>query len=243
MPQCFKKIPSILSHLVIMLLLSCVTQQNPATTQDDMTQKSMTYLALGDSYTIGEGVPEADRYPNQLVKILSDQSINWELKQIIARTGWTTDELRKGIAEAGISEQTYDWVTLLIGVNNQYRGRDLDNYREEFNALLDQAIAFAKGREDRVMVVSIPDWGITPFAADRNTDKEKVAKEIDAFNAVKKEIAESKGVVFLEITKAYRETGALPESLVADKLHPSGLIYAEWAKGLSEIVTEKLKMP
>ncbi|WP_194777358.1 SGNH/GDSL hydrolase family protein [Pararhodonellum marinum] len=208
-----------------------------------MTDTKMTYLALGDSYTIGEGVLEAERYPNQLVKLLAEEGIDWDLKKIIARTGWTTDELQKGIDDAGISDQTYDWVTLLIGVNNQYRGRDVTNFKKEFEELLEQAITFAKGRHDRVIVISIPDWGITPFATGRNTDQKKVTGEIDAFNASKEAISTEKGVVFMDITTRYREVGALPESLVEDQLHPSALIYAEWAADLKEIISKRTRMP
>ncbi|MFC0262808.1 SGNH/GDSL hydrolase family protein [Fontibacter flavus] len=203
-------------------------------------KKTYTYLALGDSYTIGEGVEEAGRYPNQTVNLLQGKGIDMNLSQIIAKTGWTTDELEKGIESAGIEGNTYDLVTLLIGVNNQYRGRDVENYKSEFRLLLQDAINFAKGKADHVVVLSIPDWGVTPFATERNTDQEKVAREINIYNQAKKEIAQEMGTHHIDITERYREIGALPEMVVEDKLHPSALVYQEWASLLAKIIEEKM---
>jgi len=196
------------------------------------------YLALGDSYTIGEGVAEADRYPNQLVAMLNADSLNIASPLIIARTGWTTDELSKAIEERTDLEESYDLVTLLIGVNNQYRGRSLEEYEEQLAYLLETAIKFAGGDNSRVFVVSIPDWSVTPFADGRNTDKAKVAKEVDQFNEVKKMLCEEYGVDYTEITEAYRQNGN--EMVVADKLHPSKEIYQEWAAALAEKVKSRL---
>ncbi|MGY6744060.1 MAG: SGNH/GDSL hydrolase family protein [Cecembia sp.] len=222
---------------VLSLLSSCGQNAN---TNNTMSEKTHTYLALGDSYTIGEGVEEAGRYPNQTVKLLKDSGLSFDKPTIIATTGWTTDELQNGIVSADIDGKTYDLVTLLIGVNNQYRGRDLENYTSEFQSLLEQAIQFAKNEANHVVVISIPDWGVTPFADERNTDKEKVAREIDLFNAANQEIAQAMGVHYIEITERYREIGAQEEMVVADKLHPSALVYAEWAQKLSDLVIEKM---
>lgn len=207
---------------------------------DKNMKKTYTYLALGDSYTIGEGVEEAGRYPNQTVNLLQGKGIDMNLSQIIAKTGWTTDELEKGIESAGIEGNTYDLVTLLIGVNNQYRGRDVENYKSEFRKLLQDAINFAKGKADHVVVISIPDWGVTPFATERNTDQEKVAREINIYNQAKKEIAQEMGTHYIDITDRYREIGALPQMVVGDKLHPSALVYQEWASLLANIIEEKM---
>lgn len=207
---------------------------------DKNMKKTYTYLALGDSYTIGEGVGEAGRYPNQTVNLLQGKGIDMNLSQIIAKTGWTTDELEKGIELAGIEGNTYDLVTLLIGVNNQYRGRDVENYKSEFRLLLQDAINFAKGKADHVVVISIPDWGVTPFATERNTDQEKVAREINIYNQAKKEIAQEMGTHYIDITDRYREIGALPQMVVGDKLHPSALVYQEWASLLANIIEEKM---
>ncbi|WP_143960375.1 SGNH/GDSL hydrolase family protein [Litoribacter populi] len=190
-----------------------------------------TYLALGDSYTIGEGVSEHERFPNQAVAMFRDKGHDFEDPKIIATTGWTTDELQKGIQEADIEGQTFDLVTLLIGVNNQYRGRDLDNYKAEFKELLDQAIGFAGGNRERVIVLSIPDWGITPFATEKETDKAKVAQEIDRYNRAKQAITERYGITFIDITTHYRD---YPLAVVSDKLHPDAEIYKYWAERVVE---------
>jgi lysophospholipase L1-like esterase len=153
--------------------------------------------------------------------------------EIIATTGWTTNELSDGIAKAD-PKGPYDLVSLLIGVNNQYRGWSLEEYKEQFAGLLTQAIGFASGRADRVVVVSIPDWGVTPFAAGR--DQQKIAREIDAFNAAARLIAEQSGVAFVDITPGSR-LAASDSSLVAeDGLHPSGKMYSQWVELIFPVV-------
>lgn len=204
----------------------------------EMRDRKLTYLALGDSYTIGEGVDESDRYPNQLVKRLSKETFfNWKDPKIIAKTGWTVDELNEGINNTDLSDQPFDLVTLLIGVNNQYRGRPVNVYKTEFEAMLKRAIAFAGDKPDHVVVISIPDWGITPFATSRGTDKVKVAGEIDAYNQAKKDVCDNYGVFFIDITEDYREIGAKPEMVVEDNLHPSGLVYTRWTEKLFKKVS------
>ena len=197
----------------------------------------MTYLALGDSYTIGEGVPEAGRWPVQLAQALRDEGIALDAPRIIATTGWTTDELSTAIDAAAIDAAAplgrFDFVSLLIGVNNQYRGRDLANYRDEFTALLDRAIGFAGGRADRVLVLSIPDWGVTPFAAaqvarKRGRDAAQIARELDAYNAAAAAICATRGVAFVDITAASRARGGEAPMLADDGLHPSAAMYAQW---------------
>ena len=178
-----------------------------------------TYLALGDSYTIGEQVPATDNFPNQTTRMLRASGIEVTDPVIIATTGWTTDELAASIREHNIRD-TFSFVTLLIGVNNQYRGRSIENYEEEFLQLLNTAIAFAGNNSNSVFVLSIPDWGVTPFAADR--DRAKVASEIDAYNASCRRIAISKGCHHLDITDSTRVHGNDADYLVADELHPSG---------------------
>ncbi len=197
-----------------------------------------TYLALGDSYTIGEQVPLEDNFPYQTVRMLRERNIEVADPVIIARTGWTTDELTKAVLEEGVKEQ-FSFVTLLIGVNNQYRGRDIMNYRTELLALIQQALHFANGKPDHVFVLSIPDWGVTPFASDR--DRNQVAKEIDAFNKAKKEIAEEHGVVFIDITESTRANGTKTEYLTEDALHPSSKEYTIWAERLVPYVAHALK--
>ena len=194
---------------------------------------ALRLLALGDSYTIGEGLPEAERWPEQFCAALRELDVEIAGPRIIARTGWTTDELSAAINDAEPLGE-WDMVSLLVGVNNQYRGRDLENYRDEFSALLHRAIGFAGGRKDRVMVLSIPDWGVTPFGQGCGRDTLRISAEIDAFNAVNREIADANGVFWLDITGLTREFGARPDMLAGDGLHPSGAMYALWVERLMD---------
>ncbi|MDG2525903.1 SGNH/GDSL hydrolase family protein [Stenotrophomonas sp. HITSZ_GD] len=187
------------------------------------------FLALGDSYTIGEGVPEDGRWPAQLAARLSAEGFALDAPHYIATTGWTTDELQAGIAAAA-PVGPYALVSLAIGVNNQYRGWPLDTYRAQFGELLDQAIGFAGGRASRVVVVSIPDWGRTPFARQQGRDADVVAREIDAFNAAAADVCAQRGVAFVEITAASRAQAEDIAMLADDGLHPSAAMYAHWAR-------------
>jgi len=197
-----------------------------------------TYLALGDSYTIGEQVPVHDNFPYQTVALLKKDKIEVADPVIIATTGWTTDELAASIREHNIKE-IFSFVSLLIGVNNQYRGRSIDNYKQEYIQLLDHAIAFAGGKAEHVFVLSIPDWGITPFAEGR--DRSKIAMEIDAYNAACKEITLAHKCQYIEITASTREHGQDKAYLAGDGLHPSGKEYGIWAERLADMVTKTFK--
>jgi lysophospholipase L1-like esterase len=229
---------AIIILMISSLYLGCIEKEKT----DIMEEKTYTYLALGDSYTIGEGVEEPGRYPNQAVEILKSKGLIFEKPTIIAKTGWTTDELDQGIEAAGIEGKAYDLVTLLIGVNNQYRGRAVSDYETEFRKMLTKAIRFAKGNAKHVVVISIPDWGVTPFATDRGTDREKVAKEIDSYNAAKERISKELGVYYIDITEEYRKVGALPEMVVEDNLHPSDLVYKSWSEKLVKVISEKMEL-
>ena len=182
------------------------------------------FLALGDSYTIGEGVPERERWPNQLADRLRALGHAMNVT-ILARTGWTTGELAEGIRVARL-KGGYDLVSLLIGVNDQYRGLDMEAYRLAFADLLKQAVQFAGGKLTRVVVVSIPDWSVTPFAADR--DRACLLVEIDAFNAVNREISHRAGVRYVDVTPASRLASSDLSLLASDQLHPSGKMYSQW---------------
>lgn len=184
-----------------------------------------TFLALGDSYTIGEAVPESGRWPEQLVRNLRTKGIQIRDPEIIATTGWTTDELLEAIEHQSPSKD-YDLVSLLIGVNNQYRGYSLETFRNEFKALLELAISFAGGEKEKVVVLSIPDYGVTPFAADKNP--EKIAFELDQYNRKKQEIAERMGVNWFDITPISRNAKLDSSLLTGDLLHPSAKMYQEW---------------
>ncbi len=196
-----------------------------------------TYLALGDSYTIGEQVSGKDNFPNQVVEKLRNIGITISEPLIIAQTGWTTDELLTSIREHNLNE-TFSFVTLLIGVNNQYRNRSIENYQDEFSQLLNIAIAYTKGITTHVIVVSIPDWGITPFAEGRN--REQIEQEINNYNTSCKEIAIARNCHFVEITESTRKNGILADYLANDGLHPSAKEYNIWAEKITKIVEQEI---
>ena len=199
------------------------------------------YLALGDSYTIGESVEPDGRWPMQLVTALRADGVVIDDPRIIARTGWTTDELSAAIdtAAAPLGDD-YGLVTLLIGVNNQYRGRAVDEYAHEFAVLLERAIGFAGRRADRVVVLAIPDWGVTPFAARSGRDTAAIARELDAYNAAAAKLCAQRGVAFVDIAPVSRERGAEPAMLADDGLHPSAAMYSEWARLAQPLVRRLL---
>jgi lysophospholipase L1-like esterase len=198
------------------------------------------YLALGDSYTIGESVETHERWPNQLAGLIESSPVFANRRvdvSIIARTGWTTQELWEGIQGKELNPP-YDLVSLLIGVNNQYRGYDIDEYRKQFAFLLNKSVQYTGGDPRRVLVLSIPDWGVTPFAQGR--DRKQIAKDIDGFNAVNREETEDAGAQYLDITPISRQAVQSPALIASDGLHPSGEMYDEWAKLVFPIVTNIL---
>jgi len=199
--------------------------------------QTIRYLALGDSYTIGESVAENERWPNQLAAKFSEKHIQIEVT-IIARTGWTTEELSQGI-QANPPMGTYDLVSLLIGVNNQYRGSSIDEYREQFRLLLNKSIEYAGGDVNRIFVLSIPDWGVTPFAAGR--DAGLISNEIDLYNTVNLEEAESVGAHYVDITPISRKAVDDSSLIAFDGLHPSGKMYELWVEQALPTALEIIK--
>jgi len=196
-----------------------------------------TYLALGDSYTIGQSVTEPERFPNKTVAILNNMGKNVSAPKIVATTGWTTANLLSAL-QANPPATNYSFVTLLIGVNNQYQGRSLAEYRIEFTQLLLQAVQYAGGNKDRVFVLSIPDYSVTPFA--QNSDTARIAREINEFNAANKSITLANGVKYVDITPISRE-GKTDNTLHAsDGLHPSGKQYQRWADLLAPLIATVL---
>lgn len=201
-----------------------------------MTVSSHTrwrYLALGDSYTIGEGVESAASFPHQLAARLRGDGFSIDDPEIIARTGWTTDELRTGIRERA-PRGPYDLITLLIGVNNQYRGRDLETYRVEFVELLELAIGYAGNRPQRVFVLAIPDWGVTPFAQGRA----QISAEIEQFNAVNRAETLRLGAPYIDVMPDSRHAQYDATLLAGDGLHPSAKMYHAWVALLLPSVRE-----
>ncbi|MFL6585484.1 MAG: SGNH/GDSL hydrolase family protein [Luteimonas sp.] len=185
------------------------------------------YLALGDSYTIGEGIAAEDRWPVQLADALRSEDLALDAPEIIATTGWTTDELDAAI-DAAAPAGPFDLVSLLIGVNDQYRGRDVALYGPAFSALLDRATGFAGGDVARVFVLAIPDWGVTPFGAHSGRDVSAIARELDAYNAAAAAICAARGVAFVDIAAVSRAHGGEAEMLADDGLHPSAVLHSEW---------------
>jgi len=235
----------LLTAILFSFLTSGCTKEESMTTANQLenpviTGKTYTYLALGDSYTIGESVKPAESFPYQLQNLLKEKGINVALPKIIATTGWTTDELQRAIIQEKLT-QKFDFVTLLIGVNNQYRGYSLATYRKEFSELLQTAISFANGDKTKVFVVSIPDWGATPFGKNAGKSPQTIAVEIDNFNAANQEITLAAGVSYTNITPASRNATTDPALIASDGLHPSAKMYSEWANALKPKVAAIVK--
>lgn len=214
-----------------------INETNPITTK---LVKSFTYLALGDSYTIGESVPSDGSFPFQLSAALKTDTSKVETPKIIAKTGWTTDELIAAVKSTTLQPK-YDFVTLLIGVNNQYRNYDTVVYRKEFKELLQTAIKYAGNNEERVFVLSIPDWGVTQFAKNSGRDLAQISAEIDFYNAINKAETSKTKAVYLDITPISREAANNLNLIANDVLHPSALMYNRWVTSFVPLVRAKLK--
>jgi lysophospholipase L1-like esterase len=218
-----------LSTIFAASTLSCAKQTTPSVSTPNT---GMRYLALGDSYTYGESVQEKERFPNQLVDSLAKQNIKITSLRNIARTGWRTDDLQAGISAAGIGDSTFDMVSLLIGVNNQYQNRSIEVYKTEFTELLNQAVKFAGGRKNRVVIVSIPDYAFTPFGK----SSARISTEIDNFNAANEQITKANGIAYVNITPISREGIKDPTLVADDGLHPSGKQYGRWVSAMMPTV-------
>jgi len=201
--------------------------------------RALSYLALGDSYSIGEGVAARDAWPSQLAARLRDDGIALGDPRTIARTGWTCDEL-SGAIDAAAPSNDHDFVSLLVGVNDQYRGVALDVFRPCFARMLERAIGFARGRADRVLVLSIPDWGVTPFGGASGRAAAQVAAELDAFNGAQRAACASRDVAFVDITPVSRTRGGEAAMLASDGLHPSAAMHALWAQAAAPVAARLL---
>ena len=190
---------------------------------------ALRYLALGDSYTTGEGAAAADRWPAQLAGLLTAQGVAVAAPDYLARTGWTTAELQAAIATARPAA-TYGLVSLLIGVNNQYRGQGVARYRPGFRALLQQAVGFARGRPDHVVVLSIPDWGQSPHAQRQGRDPAAIGLDIDQFNAVAQDECRQARVAYVDVTVLTRAAAGSSGQFTGDGLHYSGAQMRQWAE-------------
>ncbi|NTS41570.1 SGNH/GDSL hydrolase family protein [Flavisolibacter sp. BT320] len=201
-------------------------------------QRTYTYLALGDSYTIGEALLLTESFPYQTVQLLRKSGYKLAAPEIIAKTGWTTSELQAGLAGYSFAAK-YDFVSLLIGVNNQYRGQSIVAYKEELEALLNRAIALAGGKPGHCFVLSIPDYSVTPFAKEK--DVVAISKDIDAYNNLKKALCIQYKVPYIEITTDFRKAAEKEDYLASDGLHPSGKVYGKWAKKLAAAIGKLAK--
>ena len=205
---------------------------------------STRFLALGDSYTIGESVRESERWPVQLATRLREHGLVLDAPRIVAQTGWTTDELSAAMDDSTF-EPPYALVTLLIGVNNQFRGGGLDEYRTQFSALLARAIQLAGNDASRVIVVAIPDWGATPYGHGSGRDTGQIAHQLDIFNAAAHAIATQQHAHFVDIADLSRPHGdqtAFDRTLIAgDGLHPSAALYERWVERILPVAEARLR--
>ena len=229
----------VLRILLCSILIACTKAKpgNTVYTIPNVTGTGKTWLALGDSYTIGQSVTEAERFPAQTANALKQSGININTPTYIATTGWTTNDLMNSIVSQ--NPGNYDVVSLLIGVNDQYQRHDTTGYRQRFTDLLTKAIQLVNGKKENVFVVSIPDYSITPFAA--GSDTAQIRKEIDWFNDINKNVTANYNCLYLDITPSTRE-GRYNRSLIAtDGLHPSGVEYKRWADRLAPMMLPVLK--
>lgn len=217
-----------------LLIMGC--KNSPENDKAQETERELSYLALGDSYTIGESVEPEMRWPVQLVDSLREQDFLVDYPVIIAQTGWTTQDLLTAMDQK-LQEEEFDLVSVLIGVNNQYQGKSIEDYEADLHKVFEQAIAHSKTGNSGVFVVSIPDYGATPFGASRS---EEIAEEIEEFNSVFKKVATEYELEFYNITPISKEA-LEDETLVAsDDLHPSGKMYSQWVEEFVDKVISKI---
>jgi lysophospholipase L1-like esterase len=230
-----KKFPLLLLLLTLLpFSANCQSDKN----EQNYTQEPILYLALGDSYTIGTAINPENSYPHQLADSLQKMGVSVDTTQIIATNGWTTTDLKKGILDKK-PDSSFNLVSLLIGVNNQYQGKSILLYKTEFRELLEQAIAFAGGNADQVFVVSIPNYGVTPFAESRNPAK--IGSELIEYDRIAKEISTEYGITFINITPISELATDDLSLLASDELHPSAKMYSMWIGEILPTVTKILK--
>ncbi|MBW1293959.1 SGNH/GDSL hydrolase family protein [Aquimarina litoralis] len=227
--------------LLFILVFGCSSDesiQNPVQQEEDQIEEiqKFSFLALGDSYTIGQGVTESESWPFQLQNAFASNTQKIETVKVIAQTGWTTGNLISAIDTQ--NPENYDIVSLLIGVNNQFQGADFTIFQSEFNFLLDKAISLAGNNKNRVFVVSIPDYGVTPFGSNNS---EVIASEIDMYNAYIKQQCEAQSIPFIDVTSISRNLGNSEGALATDNLHPSANQYSLWVEAILPVVKEILE--
>lgn len=220
--------------LVFIVLVSCKTN-NPVSNESKASAEAYNgpkkYLALGDSYTIGESVDPNENFPMQIQRQLKEDGVELSETKIIAKTGWRTDNLLAAIDTTSLNPP-YDLITLLIGVNNQYQGRNLDQLSKEYRELIDKAISLSRNGKDGLVLISIPDYSVSPFG--KKKDPQKIRKEIETYNYMEEKIAEEYGLQFYNITPISREASSNETLLAEDGLHPSSIMYRRWLKVIYE---------
>jgi lysophospholipase L1-like esterase len=220
--------------IIFFTLLSC--QKSAAVgggIKKDST--SITWLALGDSYTIGESVSMSDRFPAQSLELLKQKSVRTEKLTYIAKTGWTSANLEQTISD--LNPTPHDIVTLLIGVNDQFQGIDTGTYSRNFRSILNRAINLTQGANENVIVLSIPDYSVTPFS--KNLDTAKISREIDTFNSINYRITQEYNCNYIYITDLTREAKSNRLLIAYDSLHPSAIAYKQWAEKLNVLIGKK----
>ena len=210
-----------------------IEEDNSKLNEIDIINSSVSkfsFLALGDSYTIGEGVEESKRWPNQFIDIAYEKGLYFEKPKIIAQTGWKTYDLLNAINETNFTKK-YDYVSLLIGVNNQFNSRSIYEFEEDLDKIMDK-IDIIRKNNGSTIIISIPDWGYTPFAESYNRDT--ISYEINLFNKSLKNFADKNDIKYVDVTEISRKTLNEDDLLASDNLHPNGLMYLEWAKKIYE---------
>ncbi len=201
---------------------------------ESASQYNLSFLALGDSYTIGESVIEEERWPNQIVDIALNKNVLFDQPDIIAKTGWRTEQLIDTLNKINFIKK-FDYVSLMIGVNNQYSLKPIDTFRSDLIKLLDMSIGYSIKR-DNVVLISIPDWGVTPFA--EGYDRNRIKEEINQFNSVIEDIANTNNILYVDVTEISRRALTEKDLIANDSLHPSGKMYKEWAEKIYNLWIE-----
>ena len=198
---------------------------------NNQRESPYSFIALGDSYTIGEGVNEDERWPNQFVDVAYENGVDFDQPMIIAETGWKTYDLLNAINQTNFTKK-YDYISLLIGVNNQFNSRPIDEFEEDLNKLMDEMKRIKKN-DGNIIIISIPDWGYTPFG--QSNDMSNISEKINLFNSSLRKFASTNDLKYVDVTEISRRAINEPDLITNDNLHPSGIMYLEWAKKIYNI--------
>ena len=198
---------------------------------NNQRESPYSFIALGDSYTIGEGINEDERWPNQFVDVAYENGVDFDQPMIIAETGWKTYDLLNAINQTNFTKK-YDYISLLIGVNNQFNSRPIDEFEEDLNKLMDEMKRIKKN-DGNIIIISIPDWSYTPFG--ESNDMSDISEKINLFNSSLRKFASTNDLKYVDVTEISRRAINEPDLITNDNLHPSGIMYLEWAKKIYDI--------